>query len=246
MVEIMTALPDHDVVDGHHRPPGASDVEISGFELAEWAAPLVAEFRRFSMIHKFAIDEVTTKINILREEFINLHDYNPIEHVNSRLKSVQSVIAKARRRGCALEIDAVREEIRDIAGLRITCSFVSDVYTMFEVFTAQSDITVVDVEDYIANPKPNGYQSLHATVQVPVFLSTGAELVYVEMQFRTVAMDFWASLEHKIYYKYDRDVPESLLAELKEAAETAAALDRRMQRLHREVADLQPGYNRAV
>jgi len=225
----MTAPMNHDAVETDERP-------------AEWAALLATDFRRFSMIHKFAIDEVTTKINILREEFINLHDYNPIEHVISRLKTRQSVIAKARRRGCTPEIGSVREAVRDIAGLRITCSFVSDVYRMFEVFTAQSDIKVVDVDDYIANPKPNGYQSLHATIEVPVFLSTGAENVYVEIQFRTVAMDFWASLEHKIYYKYDRDVPESLLAELKEAADTAAALDRRMQRLHREVASLQPGF----
>jgi len=207
-----------------------------------WAelAPVVSGFTRLSMIHKFAIDEVTTKINILREEFIHLHDYNPIEHVNARLKTAESVFAKARRRNCPLTFDAIRENIRDIAGVRVTCSFVSDVYAMFDVFTAQSDVTVIDVDDYMATPKPNGYQSLHATVQVPVFMSTGVESVFVEMQFRTVAMDFWASLEHKIYYKYDRDVPASLLEELKDAADTAAALDQRMQRLHREVASLPP------
>jgi putative GTP pyrophosphokinase len=206
--------------------------------LEDWAefAPLVSGFTRFSMIHKFAIDEIRTKIDILREEFIHLHAYNPIEHVNARLKTIESVIAKARRRGCPLNSEAIRENIRDVAGVRVTCSFVSDVYTIFDVFTAQSDVTVVEVEDYIAHPKANGYQSLHVAVKIPVFLSTGAEDVFVEMQFRTIAMDFWASLEHKIYYKYDRDVPESLLQELKEAADTAAALDQRMQRLHREVS----------
>ncbi|MEO6122697.1 MAG: GTP pyrophosphokinase family protein [Ilumatobacteraceae bacterium] len=236
----MTGPSDRQAVEGDiadaTAPAGAS--ASSELQLAQWSEPLIGEFKRFSMIHKFAIQEVTTKINILREEFINLHDYNPIEHVNSRLKSVPSVIAKARRLGCGLGIEAIREHVRDVAGVRVTCSFVSDVYQMFDVFTAQSDVTVIDVDDYIANPKPNGYQSLHATVQVPVFLSTGAESVYVEMQFRTVAMDFWASLEHKIYYKYDRAVPDSLLAELKEAADTAASLDQRMQRLHREVASL--------
>ena len=149
------------------------------------------------------------------------------------------MIAKAVRRGCPLRFDTVREAVRDIAGVRVTCSFVSDVYAMFEMFTAQADIDVIEVDDYIANPKPNGYQSLHATVQVPVFLSAGPVPVFVEMQFRTVAMDFWASLEHKIYYKYDRAVPATLLAELKEAADTAAGLDRRMQKLHREVSSLE-------
>lgn len=194
--------------------------------------PTQRDFTRFSMMYKFAIDEITTKINILREEFIHLHDYNPIEHVNARLKSPESIAAKARRRDVPLEFAAIRDNIRDIAGVRVTCSFVSDVYRIFEVFTAQTDIVVIDVEDYIATPKPNGYQSLHATVEVPVFLAAGPESVFVEMQFRTVAMDFWASLEHKIYYKYDREVPAALLDELKEAADTAARLDQKMQSLH--------------
>ncbi len=198
-----------------------------------------AELTRFLMVYKFAIDEVTTKINILREEFAYLHDYNPIEHVVARLKSPESIVDKARRRGCDLTFDSVRAEIRDIAGVRVTCSFVADVYTIFEMFSGQADVSLVEVEDYIATPKPNGYQSLHAIVQVPVFLSGGAEDVFVEMQFRTVAMDFWATLEHKIYYKYDRAVPAALLDELKEAAETAARLDERMQRLHREVRSLE-------
>ncbi|HRE02715.1 MAG TPA: GTP pyrophosphokinase family protein [Ilumatobacteraceae bacterium] len=198
----------------------------------------VEDFTRMSMLHKFAIDEVRTKINILREEFVHLHDYNPIEHVNWRLKTLDSVVAKARRRGCELTVASVRDAVRDIAGVRVVCSFVADVYHLFEVLTAQADVIVVEVDDYITEPKPNGYRSLHATIEVPVFLSTGAEYVYVELQLRTVAMDFWASLEHKIYYKYDREVPDSLLGELKEAAEIAAALDGRMQRLHREVASL--------
>src|SRR5690606_4686905 len=153
---------------------------------------------RFSMVDVSAIDEITTKINILREEFGHLHDYNPIEHVNARLKSPQSILQKAKRRGCELSFDDIREHVRDIAGVRVICSFVSDVYTIFDMLTGQDDVTVVDVDDYIAAPKPNGYQSLHATVQVPVFLSGGPEQVYVELQVRTVAMDFWASLEHKI------------------------------------------------
>ncbi|CAN5578004.1 hypothetical protein BH10ACT1_BH10ACT1_32640 [soil metagenome] len=196
------------------------------------------ELRRFLMVYGFAIEEVTTKIEILRSEYAHLHDHNPIEHVSTRLKEPQGIIDKARRRGSGLGYDEIRANIRDIAGVRVTCSFVSDVYTIFDAFCDQADVRVVEVEDYIADPKPNGYQSLHAIIEVPVFLSGGPEHVCVEMQFRTVAMDFWASLEHKIYYKYDRQVPDRLIRELKEAADTAAALDQRMERLHREVAAL--------
>lgn len=204
---------------------------------------------RFLMVYKFAIDEIRTKIDILRQEFAHLHDYNPIEHVTSRLKSPASILAKAQRRGHPLTFDAIRGNIFDIAGVRITCSFVSDVYTMFDLLSQQSDVTVIEVEDYIANPKPNGYRSLHATVSVPVFLSSGPEQVPVEMQFRTVAMDFWASLEHKIYYKYARELPPGLFEELLDAANTAARLDDQMHRLHEEVHGpprFGPGVVRAV
>jgi putative GTP pyrophosphokinase len=199
----------------------------------EWAGA-----SRFFMLYRFAIYEVTTKINILREEFGLVHDYNPIETVSSRLKSADRILAKAHRIGCGLSVDEIRANIRDIAGVRVTCSFKSDVATIFDLFCTQSDVTVVEVRDYIAHPKPNGYQSLHAIVRIPVFLSGGAELVDVEIQFRTLAMDFWASLEHKIYYKYDRHVPERLVDELKEAADAAASLDEQMERLHREVTSL--------
>lgn len=196
------------------------------------------ELTQFLMLYQFAIDEVTTKMNILREEFNHDHDYNPIEHVKSRLKSEDRILAKARRIGCELDVGSIREQIRDIAGVRVVCSFVTDVYAIFRMFVDQTDVTVVEIEDYIANPKPNGYKSLHAIVRIPVFLSAGPQLVDVEMQFRTVAMDFWASLEHKIYYKYDRQVPAELLDQLRDAAEIAAGLDDRMQRLHREITRL--------
>ena len=196
------------------------------------------DLRRFLMVYEFAIAEVTTKIEILRSEYTHFHDHNPIEHVTTRLKEPHGIIAKARRKGCGLGYDEVRGEIRDIAGVRVICSFVSDVYTIFDAFCDQEDISVIEVEDYIATPKPNGYQSLHAIIEVPVFLSGGPEPVCVEMQFRTVAMDFWATLEHKIYYKYEGRVPAALLGELKEAADTAARLDQRMERLHQEVLAL--------
>jgi len=176
-----------------------------------------------------------SELRELRDELQHMHDYNPIEHVSSRVKSPDSIVGKVARKGIDPDFDTIRERITDIAGVRVTCSFVTDVYRLFDLLTAQDDVTVRRVKDYIAQPKPNGYQSLHAVVEVPVFLSTGRVIVPVEVQFRTIAMDFWASLEHKIYYKYDNQVPDRLVAELKDAADSAAALDHRMERLHREL-----------
>ncbi len=199
------------------------------------------EFQRFLMEYRFGLAEVETKISILREEFQEMHAYNPIEHVSSRVKSPDSLVDKVRRKGIETDFDSIRASITDIAGIRVTCSFIDDAYRLSKLLTRQDDITVRDVKDYIANPKPNGYKSLHVIVEVPVFLSTGRVDVPVEVQFRTIAMDFWASLEHKIYYKYDRLVPDDLLAELKNAADTAAELDTRMERLHREIRGAHPG-----
>ncbi|MFG6402162.1 GTP pyrophosphokinase family protein [Microbacterium sp. P04] len=193
------------------------------------------EFQRFLMEYRFGLQEVETKISILREEFQEAHAYNPIEHVSSRVKTPDSLVAKVQRKGIEPDFASIRESITDIAGVRITCSFTTDAYRLFDLLTQQDDITVMSVKDYITAPKPSGYKSLHAIVAVPVFLSTGRVDVPVEVQFRTIAMDFWASLEHKIYYKYDRQVPEELLAELRDAAGTAAELDQRMERLHREI-----------
>ncbi|KAA9089859.1 GTP pyrophosphokinase [Microbacterium radiodurans] len=193
------------------------------------------QFQQFLLEYRFGMQEIETKLGILRDEFQQLHDYNPIEHLSSRLKSPDSIVEKVVRKGVDPEFASIRESITDIAGVRVTCSFVQDAYRLFDLLTAQDDITVRLVKDYIAEPKPNGYKSLHAIVEVPVFLSTGRITVPVEVQFRTIAMDFWASLEHKIYYKYAANVPQELLAELKDAAETASELDARMERLHREV-----------
>lgn len=199
---------------------------------------LRAEFTRFMMSYKFAIDEVMTKINILREEFNHVHDYNPIEHVNSRLKSPESIMEKAQRKGLAIDTAVIRDRIHDIAGIRITCSFLSDIYKIREMLARQVDLTVIAERDYVASPKANGYTSLHLIVSIPVFMSDRVEQVPVEIQIRTIAMDFWASLEHKIYYKYNREVPATLLDELKRAADTANRLDLTMQSLHTQVREL--------
>jgi putative GTP pyrophosphokinase len=207
----------------------------------EWPTDLQTlrtELTRFMMSYKFATDEMMTKVNILKEEFSAIHDYSPIEHVSHRLKSPEGILKKANRKGYPLDLDGIRENIQDIAGIRITCSFISDTYRVLSMLTSQRDITVLQVKDYIDSPKSNGYRSLHLIAAIPVFMSDRVQPVTVEVQIRTVAMDFWASLEHKIFYKYDGAVPPALVGELKQAADVANQLDVDMERLHDQVVTL--------
>jgi putative GTP pyrophosphokinase len=215
----------------HAADPDDTSITVSAAELRG----LRDEFERFLMEYRFGMQEVETKLSILRDEFQLVHEYNPIEHVSSRVKSPDSLVEKVQRKGIDPDFASIRTNVTDIAGVRVTCSFVADAYRLFDLLTDQDDIRVISVKDYIAHPKPNGYKSLHAIVEVPVFLSSGRVDVPVEVQFRTIAMDFWASLEHKIYYKYDANVPSELLDSLKDAADTAAELDERMERLHGEI-----------
>jgi putative GTP pyrophosphokinase len=196
------------------------------------------ELTRFMMAYKFALDEMTTKINILKDEFNYIHDYNPIEHVNSRLKSPESIFNKIQRKDCEFTLESIKTNIKDIAGMRITCSFISDIYEISRMIANQKDIRIIEYKDYIKNPKPNGYQSLHMIVEIPIFMSDREELIMVEIQIRTIAMDFWASLEHKIYYKYNKAIPQKMLDELKATAEMAAHLDHKMEGLHKEMAKM--------
>lgn len=216
--------------------PAGGDPEALAVQLRQ----LHGEFTRFRMYYQFGIEEVLTKVNILRQEFEQVHDYSPIEHVRSRLKSVESLLEKVVRTGCEPTVPAIRDRVRDIAGIRITCGFVSDVYWIADMLRQQPDLTVLEVKDYIAHPKANGYRSLHLIVQVPVFLSEHTEHVPVELQIRTLAMDFWAGVEHTLSYKYDERLPTHLALELDDAARLAADLDERMERLREEVRPL-PG-----
>lgn len=240
-----------DAPDDRRRPPAETPAILSDrtiqalgsvdtMALAE-IRTVRDDFARFLMPYKFGIHEVTTKVEILRDEFAETGDYNPIEHVISRLKSPESIMQKVLRKGCEPSFEGIRESITDIAGVRVVCSFVSDVYRVFELLTSQADVRVLQVKDYIARPKPNGYKSLHAILELPVFLSDGPTPAVIEVQFRTVAMDFWASLEHKIYYKYDRAVPQELLNGLRDAAETAGRLDTTMEWLHTEIRGSERG-----
>ncbi|HAM81757.1 GTP pyrophosphokinase [Ornithinibacillus bavariensis] len=210
----------------------ALELNINDFKLMK------TEILRFMLSYKFAIEEVSTKINILMQEFQYIHDHNPIEHVKSRLKSPESIINKVQRKGYPLTIKDIRDNIHDIAGIRITCSYISDIYKVSEMIQKQKDIEVIQIKDYIENPKPNGYRSLHLIIKIPIFMSDHVEDVYVELQIRTIAMDFWASLEHKIFYKYNKEIPQHMKDELKEAAETAAQLDVKMEKLQREMLEI--------
>ena len=222
----------------HEATPTESQAEIDAEKARHHE--IKTELTRFMMSYKFATDEMMTKINILKEEFASIHDYSPIEHVSSRIKSPEGILNKALRKGCPLDLEDIRRQIQDIAGIRVTCSFISDTYRVLDMLTSQEDVTVLEVKDYVTTPKSNGYKSLHLIVAIPVFMSDRVEPVTVEIQIRTVAMDFWASLEHKIFYKYRGVVPANLVAELKEAADVANRLDIQMERLHNQVVALVP------
>lgn len=193
---------------------------------------------RFMIRYDFARKEVRTRMEILQQEFESIHEYSPIEHISHRLKTPDSILRKAHRRGCALSLESIEQNIRDIAGIRVTCSFVSDLYRVASMLVQQSDISVEKYKDYIEQPKPSGYRSLHLIVLIPVYLSDRVIRMPVEIQLRTIAMDFWASLEHKIYYKYNREVPQRLRDELHDAASDVEKLDRKMESIHREMRDL--------
>ncbi|KAB7672494.1 GTP pyrophosphokinase family protein [Bacillus sp. B1-b2] len=199
------------------------DLEEFSYEINEWKNNLI--------IYRFALEEINTKLKILNEEFQFIHNHNPIEHIKSRIKDPRGIMEKLSRKGLDITVENAKKHIHDIAGVRITCSFISDIYEIYQLLEKQDDITVINVKDYIKNPKPNGYKSLHLIIRTPVYLSTGMEEVFVEIQIRTIAMDFWASLEHKIYYKFDKGVPSHLLDELKEAADAAHELDIKMKKI---------------
>lgn len=183
--------------------------------------------------YECAIMEIETKFRVLNHELSLEYDNNPIESIKTRVKSYDSILKKIRRKNIPLNLQAIEENLKDIAGVRVICSFPDDIYKLAESFLKQDDITLIERKDYIKNPKPSGYRSLHLIVQVPIFLQNEKKMVNVEVQFRTIAMDFWASLDHKMCYKKelsDEEV-EILQEELYDCAKQSAALDERMQRI---------------
>ncbi|TWP51975.1 GTP pyrophosphokinase family protein [Lentzea tibetensis] len=176
-----------------------------------------------------------TKLRILSEEFDSVHQHDPIEHITNRIKKPDGILEKLRRKGLPADISLIDEHLDDVAGVRVICPFVSDVYRVEQMLRRQHDVEIMRTKDYIASPKPNGYRSLHLIVRIPVFLSDRVENVKVEVQLRTIAMDFWATLEHKLFYKYDDQIPSDFADELSSTAAIAAQLDERMESLHRRV-----------
>ena len=195
----------------------------------------IDQWRSVMFLYDSALKKVNTKIEILNNEFVNRYDYNPIEHIKSRLKTADSIVKKLKKDGREVTIENMQEYLSDIAGIRIICSFTSDIYQIAQIISDQKDITVLHVKDYIKHPKPNGYKSYHMVVTVPVYLSDGAVDTKVEIQIRSVAMDFWASLEHKIAYKFEGNAPENLLMELKDCADMIDMLDRKMFSLNEAI-----------
>ena len=199
---------------------------------------MVDEFFEVQCRYQAAIRQVQTRLEILDDEYQLRHQRNPIHSIQSRMKTIQSMMDKLRRRGHPVSIASAVENLYDIAGMRVICSYIEDIYTVAEALTAQDDIRVIRVRDYIREPKPNGYRSLHLVLEVPVFLSEGRVNVPVEVQIRTIAMDFWATLEHTLRYKVAGGVPEDISDELLQTAHDITALDQRMQRIHDRVEEL--------
>ena len=195
-------------------------------------------YRELMSYYRCAMMEVETKFNVLNEELSLQYDRNPIETIKTRLKSPESILEKLHRKNHPVTVDSIEQNLNDIAGVRVICAFPSDIYQLEEAFLKQDDIRLVERKDYIANPKSNGYRSLHLIVEIPIFLHDHKRLMRVEVQFRTISMDWWASLEHKIRYKKGLQESDHVDQELFECAKMSAELDSRMEKLQQFVGDL--------
>lgn len=204
-------------------------LEKTGFQ--EYATEFFTEMQ----IYQSGIREIRTKLEILDEEFRVHHDHNPIHHIESRLKSPQSIIEKLIRRGAPVEMESMRNELYDVAGVRVIVQYLDDVERVASLLLAQDDIGLIKRSDYVNSPKESGYRSLHIVVSIPVFLAEGKKQVPVEVQIRSIAMDFWASLEHRLKYKQSEDVPEELRERLRNCAERIANIDREMQDIYHAI-----------
>ncbi|MCI9143317.1 MAG: GTP pyrophosphokinase family protein [Lachnospiraceae bacterium] len=204
-------------------------------ELREGNGEGIDTWEEAILIYSAALKMIETRMEILNDEFQHVHQYNPIEHIKARIKTPESIVKKLKRDGRESTIENMIKYVNDIAGIRIICSFTSDIYRIVEMLGEQRDIRVIAVKDYITFPKTSGYKSYHMIVTVPVYLSDKTVDAKVEIQIRTVAMDFWASLEHKIHYKFEGDAPEDIRTELVECAKMVTDLDARMLKLNEEI-----------
>ncbi|MDD6735870.1 MAG: GTP pyrophosphokinase family protein [Clostridiales bacterium] len=208
---------------------------LSEKEVQKWIQKYSTPFKQLMSYYQCAIMEVVTKFNVLNEELSLEYDRNPIESIKSRLKSPESIIDKVNRKKIPLTVEDIEQNINDIAGVRVICSFQSDIYMLADAFLKQDDITLTEKKDYIHSPKSNGYRSLHLIVEIPIFLHDQKRIMKVEVQFRTISMDWWASLEHKICYKKDVAEYEQIKKDLKDCADIGARLDERMELIQKKV-----------
>ncbi len=195
----------------------------------------VDSWKEVMLIYTSALKQIETKLEILNDEFQHVHRYNPIEHIKSRIKTSESIVKKLKKNGYESTIPNMIQHVNDIAGIRVICSFTSDIYRIADMISDQKDVKVLKVKDYITFPKPSGYKSYHMIIMIPVYLSDRIVNTKVEIQIRTVAMDFWASLEHKIHYKFEGNAPEHIKNELIECARMVSDLDARMLSLNDEI-----------
>ena len=230
-------MPQKSNVD-HKSREGLPDVKLQKNEIKTLMQNYALPYRELMSYYRCAMMEVETKFNVLNEELSLQYDRNPIETIKTRLKSPESILEKLNRKNHPVTVDSIERNLNDIAGVRVICAFPSDIYQLEEAFLKQDDIRLVERKDYIANPKPNGYRSLHLIVEIPIFLHDHKRLMRVEVQFRTISMDWWASLEHKIRYKKGLQESDHVDQELFECAQMSAELDSRMEKLQHFVGDL--------
>lgn len=199
-------------------------------------------YSQLMMMYRGAIREIQTKLEVLNDEFSIRYKRNPISFIKTRIKSPESIFNKLQKKGLEISLESMVSNLHDIAGIRVICSFIDDIYDVAKMLTSQDDITVIMTKDYIQNPKENGYRSLHLILEVPVFFSDHKQLMQVEVQIRTIAMDFWASLEHQLKYKKDIDHTEEIQADLKECADIISATDQKMQMIKYQIYGDEPCY----
>ena len=210
-------------------------IQSLDYETIEWIQNKMTDFDLLMAYYRCAMMEIETKFKVLNEEFSLEHDRNPISSIKTRIKSFESITEKVERKGLPFEVDSVEKYINDVAGIRVICTFPEDVYLLADALLKQDDIMLIRRKDYIAEPKENGYRSLHLIVAVPIYLAHEKRLMKVEIQLRTLAMDFWASLEHQLRYKKDFEFTKEMADELKLCAEQSAALGLRMEALRKQV-----------
>ena len=197
----------------------------------------IDSWKEVTLVYSAALRQMETKMQILNDEFQHVHQYNPIEHIKARIKTPESIVKKLKRYGQESTIDNMVKYINDIAGIRIICSFTSDIYRIADMIRDQKDIQVIAVKDYITYPKASGYKSYHMIVSIPVYLSDRTVDTKVEIQIRTIAMDFWASLEHKIYYKFEGNAPDYISRDLRECSGIVSMLDAKMLQLNEAILE---------